>query len=311
MTPRARRALERLRRQAARLEPALVASLLRALKLARDQVSEAELARLVAAGRIAEAVDAAVPVAVLERLLNPASALLRQDVVAGIRSAAGTMPTSVQQVVVGFNELSPRIVDAVRALDTTSLRSLVPEVRQAVREIVERGLVDGAGPRTVARTIRETIGLAPNQAEAVRNYRRALEAGDLARARGYRLADARFSLTDLTPERIDRMVAAYEARMRTFNAETHARTAAIESQKLGQQLAWQEAQLSGALDGASVIATWVTTLDGRERPEHHAMHGQTRPLDGTYANGQRYPGEGEYNCRCTEVFAVVRAAQAA
>lgn len=306
MTPAQRRALARLTRQAARLEPALVAALLRAFRLARTRFSEAEVARLVATGRILEAVDAAVPVEVLDRLLNPASALLREDVAKGIRGTASQMPPRVAEVVVGFNELNPRILDAVRVLDTTSIRSLVPEVRQAVRETIEAGLQEGINPRQVARRLTTTIGLAPNQAEAVRNYRRALETGDLARVRRYRLADKRFNPANLTPERIDRMVAAYERRMVAFNAETHARTAAIESQKLGQQLAWKEAQLSGALDGGQVIAEWVTTIDGRERDSHRAMHGQTRPLDGRYSNGQQYPGEGEYNCRCAEVFRVVR-----
>lgn len=311
MTPAQRRALDRLRRQAARVEPALIAALLRAFRLAQTRFSEAEVTRLIAAGRILEAVDASVPVDVLERLLNPASSLLREDVAQGIRSTAATMPARVSEVVVAFNEMNPRIVDAVRALDTTSLRSLVPEVRQAVRETIEAGLVEGVNPRQVARRLQSTIGLAPNQAEAVRNYRRALETGDLARVRRYALADKRFSTANLTPARIDRMVAAYERRMVAFNAETHARTAALESQKLGQQLAWEEAQLSGALDGGRVIAQWITTLDGRERDEHRAMHLQTRELDGTYSTGQSYPGEGEYNCRCTEVFRVVRAAVAA
>ncbi|WP_373069747.1 phage minor head protein, partial [Gemmatimonas sp.] len=84
--------------------------------------------------------------------------------------------------------------------------------------------------------------------------------------------------------------------------------AALQSQKVGQQLAWQEAQRAGTLDGVEVVRRWVATIDGRERDEHREMDGAEAPLDGVYRNGQTYPGEGEYNCRCTEIIRVARPA---
>jgi len=307
VTPAQRRALQRLERQARTLEPALVAAILRAIGLVRERLPVGEVERLIRQGRIAEAVDAAAPAELLERALNPASTILRDGVVRAGRGAP--LPPSAKDVLIAFNDLNPRVLDAVRALDTTSIRTLVPETRQALREAIEAGLADGVNPRQVARGLREIVGLAPNQAEAVRNYRRALESGDFAKVRGYGLRDRRFDRAlkagDLSAAQVDRMVAAYERRMRSFAATTHARTAAIESQKLGQQLAWREAQEAGAFDGAEVVRVWVTTLDGRERDEHRAMHGATAPLGQPYRNGQMYPGEGEYNCRCTEVIRVV------
>jgi hypothetical protein len=332
MTPAERRALARVTRRAAEMSPSLVVAILRAFKVLNERLPVSEVERLIRAGRITEAVNAAVPVEVLERVLNPATQVLTEGTMRASRATAALLPNAAAREVVGmFNVLNPRIVDAVRALDTTSIRSLIPEMQQAVREHIELGLRQGVNPRTMARQLTDVIGLAPNQNTAIANYRRLLEGGRngtpsttlLPRKNalgetlpGRALRDGRFDSavkraikdgTPLTPDQIDRMVARYSERMRAFNAETHARTAALESQKLGQQLAWQEAKASGALGDADVIATWVTTLDGRERPEHNAMHGKERPLDGTYENGDSYPGESDpWNCRCAEVYRVAR-----
>lgn len=304
MTPAERLALQRLNRRAAQLAPTLVAALLRAMRAVRESLSVAEVERLIRAGRLSDAVNAAVPLDRLERALSPASAVLSEGAVTGARATLPLLPRAARQVIADFTVLNPRILDAVRQLDTAQIRSLAPEIRQTVRDTVEAGLVRGLNPRTVAQSLSGTIGLAPNQAEAVRNFRAALDARDLAKVRRYALRDARFSLDNLTPARIDTMVAAYERRMIAFNLETHARTAALEAQRVGQRLAWDEARQSGALGEAEVYKRWVATQDSRTRDEHSAMHGQEVPLDTPYSTGQMYPGEGEYNCRCTELYRV-------
>lgn len=308
MTPAERLALQRLTRRAAQLQPELVVALLKAMRLLRERMPLAEVERLIRAGRITEAVDAAVPIDVLERALNPASVVLADGVLRTARATLPMLPSAARDIVADMNTLNPRVLDAIRALDNRAIRTIREEVRQAVRETVESGLVRGVNPRVMATRMARTIGLAPSQAEAVRNFRAALESGDFAKARGYQLRDRRFDAAlrrgDLTPEQVDRMAAAYERRMLAFNAETHARTAALDAQKVGQQLAWNEAKQSGALGDSEVVAVWVTAGDARVRDDHVAMNGSERDLDGTYSTGQRYPGENEWNCRCTEIFRV-------
>jgi hypothetical protein len=319
MTPQQRRALDRLQRQARTLAPELVAAILAAFKLIRERMPMAEVERLIRAGRITEVVNAAAPADLIERALNPSTQALTQGVLRSARQTIPLLPARARDIIVGFNELNPNIIDAIRALDTATIRTLVPEMQTAIRQSVEAGIRDGINPRAMARELRETIGLAPNQSEAVRNFRRKLEGGP--RAAVYKdaldspLRDRRFDSVvrramangeKLTPAQIDRMVSAYQRRFIARNAETHARTAALDAQKVGQQLAWEESKASGALGDAEVIAVWVTNLDGRERPEHNAANGITRPLDGVYSTGQSYPGEGEWNCRCSEIFRVVK-----
>jgi hypothetical protein len=308
MTPAERRALQRLQRRAAELTPELVIAILKAMQLVRDRMPLGEVERLIRAGRITEAVNAAVPLEVLERALNPATNVLAEGVMRTARLTVPTLPTAARTIIADMNTLNPRVVDAVRALDTRQIRAMIPETQQAVRQTIEAGLQRGLNPRTVARSLQRTVGLAPNQEQAVRNFRAMLERGDNASALSRTLRDRRFDAAirrgDLSPTQIDRMVDAYARRMRAFAAETHARTAALDAQKVGQQLAWDEAKASGALGDSEVVAVWVTAGDARVRDDHVAMNGEERDIDGTYSTGQRYPGEGEYNCRCTEIFRV-------
>jgi hypothetical protein len=78
----------------------------------------------------------------------------------------------------------------------------------------------------------------------------------------------------------------------------------------------EEARLAALLDeldvirpGERLVQTWNSLLDGRERPAHHAAHGQTRPVDEPFEVGGellRFPGDSSLgasvgntiNCRC-------------
>jgi HK97 family phage portal protein len=53
---------------------------------------------------------------------------------------------------------------------------------------------------------------------------------------------------------------------------------------------------------------WITSLDGRERDSHAAIHGERKPFGQAYSNGLMYPGdpsgpaEEVIQCRCNEIF---------
>jgi len=105
----------------------------------------------------------------------------------------------------------------------------------------------------------------------------------------------------LSANQIDVMVNAYRRRMVAFSAETQARTAALDSVKLGQDLSWREAIDKGFVDGASLMKTWVQVDRPTKREEHIPLHGETVPFDSPYSNGQMIPGETDYNCACESV----------
>lgn len=111
----------------------------------------------------------------------------------------------------------------------------------------------------------------------------------------------------LTTAQVDHMTSAYQRRMVAFNAETHARTIALDANRAGQRLAWQDAIDRGVVEGSKLKRRWVTVGDTRVRPEHRELNGTTIGFYDTYPNGETVPGESTYNCRCIERVFVERA----
>ena len=248
----------RLNRRAAALQPDLARELQRAFRTIRESLSDAELARLIASGQLDQLLDQAL----LDRAFGPVRQRIQEIVRRGFDATIRDLPRAgkVDGVVgVGFDYLNPEVINAIRALDSRILNTLTSETREMVRAFVERGLREGLGPRAIARALR-------------------------------------------APGRIDRAVAAYERRMLAFNAETNARTATLDSLRLGQRLAWEDAVAKGLVDGARLRKEWNAVAgpigDGRNRPEHLAMHGETVPFDAYFINGEMIPGESVFNCRC-------------
>lgn len=308
-------ALRALERIAGRSTAPIAAALLRAVRRIVDETTLAELVRVIersgADGAVAYLLSD-------ERAATFATAarneLLTVVALAGDRALLSVIPAATAAGV--FNVLDPRVIDAVRTLDGRVMRPFFTGIQQTIRDRVEAGLVAGENPRAMARGIRESVGLAPNMAENVANFRAALEnIGANRDALGYQLRDRRFDATlravrasggSLTPAQIDTMVTRYTERTIAWHAETVARTAALDANKLGQELAFRQAAEAGLVDTERLVKRWVTTLDGRERPSHAAMNGVEVPYDEPYITpdgyAEMYPGEGEYNCRCAQTY---------
>jgi hypothetical protein len=317
MTPLEEVLLTRIQNRAAQLEPQLAQRLLAAYRIIRQNLTDAELYEAIRSGVLEAELNRLLD----DRRLDPAFAPLRSLIDRAVRDAAAKtaagMPSSLQGGV--FDVLNPNVIAAARALDTRVIDGLKTDIRQSVIQHAVAGLEAGVHPRTVARGLRDVLELAPNQEKAVRNFRRMLEEGDreaLTRA----LRDRRFDSTlrrafgadaKLPPATIEKMADAYRRRMVKFNAEIQARTAALDAQRAGQRANWGEAIDRGVVDRSALRRTWLAVGgpegDGRNRPEHLAMHGQTVGFDEPYSNGQLVPGETDYNCRCIERFTLARA----
>lgn len=241
---------------------------------------------------------------------------IRRGVANAINYFKRDLPTAAR-VGVAFDHLAPTVVTAIRGLQTRVIQGLTEDMRAAVRQEVEVALRAGANPREAARVLRRVLSLAPNQAEAVRNFEAMLKAGDreaLTRV----LRDRRFDSTleralgaegdGLEAGQIEKMVDAYRRRMEAYNAETQARTAALDAQKLAQRLTWDDAVRAGTVDGSELLKRWSGVLDDRERESHLEMEGEVVPWNEPFSNGQMIPGEDEYNCRCIAVYFLAPAA---
>lgn len=313
MTPQEQRVWAQMERQAAAMTPELRAALFVLYREVQHLVSDAELARLLRARDVdgivrlfVEAMGGAAPTARVREAIRTSYARTA-------RTAIRVLPIAPTKLVtVAFDSLSPHVVDAIRALESRALGTLTEETAAVVRQVVERGLTAGVNPRALVPELRGVLGLAPNQEQAVANYRQALIDGDMAKARGYRLRDKRFDPTlkkgaPLTEAQVERMTAAYREKWRGFNAQTHARTTALDATRAGQQSAWNAAIEGGVIEPGQLMKRWITTIDGRQRPEHEAMHRVEIPFRDAFPvdGGVQLPGQNTYNCRCALTYRVL------
>jgi hypothetical protein len=227
---------------------------------------------------------------------TPLRSAIQSGVADQVRLAAADLPGGGRKdgrILVSFDYLNPRVIDAVRSLDTKVITTLQGDTREAVRAFTENGLRDGVNPREIARQIRGIVGLSPTQESYVRNLRDELVSGRYADASQRKLLDARFNLSNLDKlsaadrgRRIDTIVESYRKSYVAFNAETNARTAALDSTKLGQRLSWEDAATKGIVDRNRLEKTWRGVKDDRERDEHLAMEGETVGFDEPFSNGE-------------------------
>lgn len=339
MSPAERTFVDRLRRRAAAMAPETSRRYLEAYRLIRAALNESELARAIKDGTVDELLDELLTDEGSDPTLRRLRLRLDQAVIEAARKEAGLMPSMFRAP---FDIVSPQVIAAARALDTAALGALRQEVRDVIIGQAAQGLREGLNPRTVARRIQGVVGLGPKQVEYVENFRRELETGDRAALRrvlakgvierpdgtritrrshagGAGLSKAQLARIEqyiatgkpIPPDLVEGAVEAYRKRLIALNVEAQTATAMMQAQKRGSRASWEDAVARGVVDRTMLRRRWFTNLDGRERPSHRMMHGETVGFDEPYSNGQLIPGEDEYNCRCVERVFVAAGAMAA
>jgi hypothetical protein len=224
-----------------------------------------------------------------------------------------------------FDQTAALAVEMMRRNQLEFVGDMTRSQREATRQALVEAQARGWGTERTARAFRDSIGLTQTQRAAVANYRRLLELGDRT-ALDRLLRDRRFdssverSIEEGVPlggERIQRMVEAYERRMRQSRAETIARTEGLRATGQAQRLALLQAIDGLGISPQRVVRVWRSTLDNRTRDTHSAMDGQRRGLEEPFVSpsGARlmYPGDSSapasevINCRCvvqTQILSV-------
>jgi hypothetical protein len=303
----------RVLKYARALEGELNRNLLRAWDAMRASMTEAQIASLVEFGQVERVVQQLALSPDLNRFFGPVRSKLTEGSIDAAKRYTIDLPTAARAISNSktFDVLSPKVVAGIATLNSRVLNSLATNTAETIRTAAYEGIKEGMHPRAVARRIRDSIGLAPNQERAVSNFRKYLTDGDRT-ALHRKLRDKRFDKilhkalgrggTGLSQGQIDKMSAAYRRRMVAWNAETQMRTAAMDAQRLGQKLAWEDAVAKGAVDRKTLFKQWAGTLDSREREEHILMEGEERHIDENFSNGEDIPGDSTYNCRCLAVY---------
>jgi hypothetical protein len=301
-------------RRAARLEPGLRSAILSAIQKLAKGMTLAGMERYLENGDIDGLLDELLGTAVVARAFYQARKLAREGVTMAATAVTNGTPV-LRRINIRFDELDPRVLEAVRTIETGSFAYYQGQMGDALRQAAERGLTAGVSPRRVAQGLVDTLGLTPYQEGIIANFEGALRSGDYTKALGYELRPKAFDSTlkqareagkALTEGQIEQMTAGYRRRYKAYNAELQARTVALESQRVGGQLAWREAADELGPDYL-VMKVWNATLDNRTRDEHRIMNKSIAPLDQPYSNGDRWPGESSpWNCRCIETYKVMR-----
>lgn len=193
-------------------------------------------------------------------------------------------------IMVRFDRFNPRVIEAVNREALQFIQQITADVRDTVGDLLKEGLKEGIGPAASARRIRQEIGLTQRQRQAVRNFRRMLEAGDrelLTRE----LRDRRFDRTleqvilgrrKLTPAEIETMVNRYAERYLKHRAENIARTESIRALSSGNRAAWDQVFARNPTLRPQLRRRWyVAPLEG---PSSHRTVGK---IGGKKGSGTR------------------------
>lgn len=218
---------------------------------------------------------------------------------------------------------SPALVAAVRQWEDQSFSRIKRDITEGLRELVASELQRGLGPRQVALRLKAGItngGLTAYDRRIIESFRRSLQEGRIGDATRRLLRDKRLRLSKaMSPEQIDKAVAAYERRLVALRAETFARTNAMAAANAAAEVSWREAIAQNQITANQVRRYWIVAKDERLCPQCAPMPESNSDgvgLDELFVVptaaaedqgiGIQYPPL-HPNCRCTVWIRLVRA----
>ncbi len=250
----------------------------------------------------------------LAELHDQAARAAADDITAALREI-GSLET------VAYDRLDPGAVAALQGYRDELIADLTGTMQDAIAQVLTSGVTAGVPQEQLAQDIARTVGLTPQQAQAVANYRRAILAGD-ASALDRTLRDRRYDATlqraiageYVEPERVSAMVRRYAHRMLDFRAQTIARTETLRAVNRGRLEAYRQAITAGKLDPVDVRRRWLTAHDELVCPVCRSiplLNARGIALDAVYlsADGPIDAPPVHPRCRCTEEFEIRALAQ--
>lgn len=214
------------------------------------------------------------------------------------------------QLEVEFDRANPRAVEAAQQRAAELVVEVGPATREAIRELVVAGILEGIAPRELARRVRLALGLTSRGARAVVNLEVALRAAEpgtlvvrfpeaptVRTIPGFRV---RIPAGGLTEAEIERRIAQYARMQLNLRARTIARTETMRAANAGARELWRQAIDRRQLPG-DVRRVWITARDAAVRDAHRVMEGVTVGVDEPFnvPDGTTEPGQAP-NCRCAQ-----------
>lgn len=299
----------------------------------RDAIQDlrqgADLQRVIAAVQLGD-IDGAVAAMNLDAAAFASlESKIREAYAAGGTLTAQGAPASAG-IGFRFNPGDPRAEAWLREQSSRLITGLVEEQREAVREVLVRGRVEGVGPRAlttelVGRVSRVTgqreggiLGLSGPQVRYLESARAELASADPDLLRNYltrQRRDRRFDRSVLKairtgqplPADIARRAAdSYGVRMLAYRSETIAATEALAAVRASKQEAYNQLVASGRMAETDFERTWLRTASRSPRDTHTVMVGQTVGLNEPFRSGtgalMMYPGDTSLGAGPSEII---------
>lgn len=298
-----------LHRVADRMEPGMREAFLEAVRNVEGEMDEEKL--LSALKRkdgqaVVQALGLSRMRAALQRGLE--NDYLRAMIAAGQANTQEAVRAGVFEMT--FNVTNPNAVLTARQEVGTLITQVSEETVEAVRTVTSDMFTEGIPPVKASREIRTVVGLHSRHAKAVRNFRRQLEAGNLAavdrRLDAATKARIRSAIRRdaVTPEFVDEVAETYRTSLLNRRAQDIARTESMRAAHSGQQESWRQAVRQGHLDAERTRRHWIVTPDDRLRETHAAVPGMNEDGVGLEEPFETPVGTAMYpplepNCRCS------------
>ena len=220
---------------------------------------------------------------VLERITKPE---LQSNYLLG--ATVGAKELAKVDATIDFKYLDPKAVQFAESSAAKLVTHVRDGTKEMVAELITRGQAEGHTYQQTARDLRESIGLLPQHAVAVQNYKEGLLADGMAEAK------------------VERLGAKYANELLDYRTTMIARHELLVATHEGQLQSIREAVSQGTLDPSVTQRVWTVADDDRLCPICEPMDGVGVPADEpwTLEDGTQVwiPQEAHIQCRCSWGF---------
>jgi len=182
-----------------------------------------------------------------------------------------------------FDVVNDSVIDAAKKLSVELSTNLTKTAKASLRQIIEDQLSGNISRQEAVRRITMEVGLLPQHAKAVANYRKTLISAGTPRGQANRMAEQ------------------YAKRLLKYRANMIARTEVARATGIGQTNFWRQMRDQGALP-PSTNRVWITAMDERACEFCRSMKGEVATIDGGWETPKgymEYPQASHPHCRCS------------
>jgi hypothetical protein len=234
--------------------------------------------------------------------------------------AGGQVASNVETAGIYRDQVNPQLAGVVDRWTGNLIKHASQETIQRIGEEIGKATLQGKNPIAASRSIRDSVGLTPDQIRAIENYERKLRNGESVSR--YKLRDKRFDKTKrpLNEEDIIKRVDRYTQNQLKHRAETIARNEALRMVNMANHHVYENAIKEGSIGANDYRKFWVARRDDKTRDAHRtigSMNPDGRAIDEPFKSSLgdiMYPhdptasAKNTINCRCVVIYSLQAAA---